>query len=224
MRLLSDTVSSAPHRLLQARSSRGFWLVSNGLALPLSCSAYSQPGKHTSMSLIRPQKKLFARCLPACVFRSRLTKSQKRSVWKVKETTSSIIIRLPPPSATSAEGKGCNADWSNSCALLFARRKTRKRFFARATWFRRAIRSKDLRKRSWFLFLLDPAEIDLVIPVGSDHRAAGFPIARDGRLGTTFARVATWCAEPFFHETQSTFEKIVSSFHYTEQATSRASR
>jgi hypothetical protein len=42
--------------------------------------------------------------------------------------------------------------------------------------------------------------------------------------GTTFTRVAIWCAEPLFHETQPTFEKIVSSFHYTEQATSRASR
>jgi hypothetical protein len=42
--------------------------------------------------------------------------------------------------------------------------------------------------------------------------------------GTTYTRVATWCAEPLFHETQPTFEKILSSFHYTEQATSRASR
>jgi hypothetical protein len=42
--------------------------------------------------------------------------------------------------------------------------------------------------------------------------------------GTTFTRVATWCAEPLFHETQSTFEKILSSFHYTEQAAARASR
>ena len=42
--------------------------------------------------------------------------------------------------------------------------------------------------------------------------------------GTTFTRVATWCAEPLFHETQSTFEKILTSFHYTEQTTSRASK
>jgi hypothetical protein len=44
--------------------------------------------------------------------------------------------------------------------------------------------------------------------------------------GTTFTRVATWCAEPLFHETQPTFEKILSSFHYTEQAspTAQASR
>jgi hypothetical protein len=42
--------------------------------------------------------------------------------------------------------------------------------------------------------------------------------------GATFTRVATWCAEPLFHETQPTFEKILSSFHYTEQAAARASR
>jgi hypothetical protein len=40
--------------------------------------------------------------------------------------------------------------------------------------------------------------------------------------GTTFTRVATWCAEPLFHETQSTFEKILSSFHYTEPTSSAA--
>jgi hypothetical protein len=42
--------------------------------------------------------------------------------------------------------------------------------------------------------------------------------------GTTFTRVATWCAEPLFHETQPTFEKILSSFHYTDQTTARASK
>jgi hypothetical protein len=42
--------------------------------------------------------------------------------------------------------------------------------------------------------------------------------------GTTYTRVATWCAEPLFHETQQTFEKILTSFHYTDQSTSRASR
>ncbi len=44
--------------------------------------------------------------------------------------------------------------------------------------------------------------------------------------GTTFTRVATWCAEPLFHETQPAFEKILTSFHYTEQTapTARASK
>jgi hypothetical protein len=43
--------------------------------------------------------------------------------------------------------------------------------------------------------------------------------------GTTYTRVAAWCAEPLFHETQPTFEKILTSFHYTEQAvTARASK
>jgi hypothetical protein len=42
--------------------------------------------------------------------------------------------------------------------------------------------------------------------------------------GSTFTRVATWCAEPLFHETQPTFEKILSSFHYTDQTTARASK
>jgi hypothetical protein len=40
--------------------------------------------------------------------------------------------------------------------------------------------------------------------------------------GTTFTRIATWCAEPLFHETQPTFEKILASFHYTEQTASTA--
>ena len=31
--------------------------------------------------------------------------------------------------------------------------------------------------------------------------------------GTTYTRVATWCVEPLFHETQPTFEKIVTSYH-----------
>jgi hypothetical protein len=31
--------------------------------------------------------------------------------------------------------------------------------------------------------------------------------------GTTYTRVATWCVEPLFHETQPVFEKIVSSYH-----------
>ena len=30
--------------------------------------------------------------------------------------------------------------------------------------------------------------------------------------GTSYTRVATWCAEPLFHETQPMFEKIVSSY------------
>jgi hypothetical protein len=31
--------------------------------------------------------------------------------------------------------------------------------------------------------------------------------------GTTYTRIATWCVEPLFHETQPTFEKIVTSYH-----------
>ena len=31
--------------------------------------------------------------------------------------------------------------------------------------------------------------------------------------GITYTRVATWCVEPLFHETQPMFEKIVSSYH-----------
>ena len=31
--------------------------------------------------------------------------------------------------------------------------------------------------------------------------------------GTSYTRVATWCVEPLFHETQPMFEKIVSSYH-----------
>jgi hypothetical protein len=31
--------------------------------------------------------------------------------------------------------------------------------------------------------------------------------------GTTYTRVATWCVEPLFHETQPVFEKIVTSYH-----------
>jgi hypothetical protein len=31
--------------------------------------------------------------------------------------------------------------------------------------------------------------------------------------GTTYTRVATWCVEPLFHETQPVFERIVNSYH-----------
>lgn len=31
--------------------------------------------------------------------------------------------------------------------------------------------------------------------------------------GTTYTRIATWCVEPLFHETQPTFEKIMNSYH-----------
>jgi hypothetical protein len=31
--------------------------------------------------------------------------------------------------------------------------------------------------------------------------------------GTTYTRIATWCAEPLFHETQPAFENIVTSYH-----------
>ena len=32
------------------------------------------------------------------------------------------------------------------------------------------------------------------------------------RSGTTYTRIATWCVEPLFHETQPMFEKIVASY------------
>src|SRR4029077_9747186 len=31
--------------------------------------------------------------------------------------------------------------------------------------------------------------------------------------GGTYTRIATWCVEPLFHETQPTFEKILDSYH-----------
>ena len=31
--------------------------------------------------------------------------------------------------------------------------------------------------------------------------------------GTSYTRIATWCVEPLFHETQPTFEKILASYH-----------
>jgi hypothetical protein len=31
--------------------------------------------------------------------------------------------------------------------------------------------------------------------------------------GNTYTRIATWCVEPLFHETQPSFEKIVNSYH-----------
>ena len=31
--------------------------------------------------------------------------------------------------------------------------------------------------------------------------------------GTTYTRIATWCAEPLFHETQPMFENILNSYH-----------
>ena len=37
--------------------------------------------------------------------------------------------------------------------------------------------------------------------------------------GTTYTRIATWCAEPLFHETQPMFENIVSSYHSSGTAT-----
>jgi hypothetical protein len=34
-------------------------------------------------------------------------------------------------------------------------------------------------------------------------------------IGNTYYRISTWCIEPLFNETQSTFEKIISSYHDT---------
>lgn len=31
--------------------------------------------------------------------------------------------------------------------------------------------------------------------------------------GTSYTRIATWCVEPLFHETQPTFERILASYH-----------
>lgn len=31
--------------------------------------------------------------------------------------------------------------------------------------------------------------------------------------GTTFTKLSAWCVEPLFHETQATFEKILTSYH-----------
>jgi hypothetical protein len=33
--------------------------------------------------------------------------------------------------------------------------------------------------------------------------------------GTTLTRIAAWCVEPLFHETQPVFEKILTSYRYT---------
>jgi hypothetical protein len=40
--------------------------------------------------------------------------------------------------------------------------------------------------------------------------------------GTTFTRVTTWCVEPLFHETQPTFEKIVTSYRSSGQISAAA--
>jgi hypothetical protein len=37
--------------------------------------------------------------------------------------------------------------------------------------------------------------------------------------GTTYTRIATWCAEPLFHETQPMFENIVNSYHSSASPT-----
>jgi hypothetical protein len=41
--------------------------------------------------------------------------------------------------------------------------------------------------------------------------------------GTTFTRVTSWCVEPLFHETQPTFEKILTSYRSTGQISAAAS-
>ncbi len=40
--------------------------------------------------------------------------------------------------------------------------------------------------------------------------------------GNTYSRIATWCIEPLFNETQPTFEKIIGSFHSTAPPTPSA--
>ena len=40
--------------------------------------------------------------------------------------------------------------------------------------------------------------------------------------GTSFTRVTTWCVEPLFHETQPTFEKIVTSYRSSGQISAAA--
>jgi hypothetical protein len=41
--------------------------------------------------------------------------------------------------------------------------------------------------------------------------------------GTTFTRVTSWCVEPLFHETQPTFEKILTSYRSTGQISAASS-
>jgi len=58
----SDMESSAPHSLLRARSSRTFWLDSNGLAR--CCPVWRIHGLQTHLRVIHPpQKSLLARLL-----------------------------------------------------------------------------------------------------------------------------------------------------------------
>lgn len=40
--------------------------------------------------------------------------------------------------------------------------------------------------------------------------------------GNTYTRVATWCVEPLFHETQPTFERIINSYRAAEGASRSA--
>lgn len=42
--------------------------------------------------------------------------------------------------------------------------------------------------------------------------------------GSTYTRVATWCVEPLFHETQPTFERIVNSYHSTAPLTAEMTK
>jgi len=79
-----------------------------------------------------------------------------------------------------------------------AGRKTRKSFFALATQFRRATRSKDLRKRSWCPFIRDHAGTDLPSRARSEYRAADFLIlTMERKLSLRFWRVALWGALTF---------------------------
>jgi len=41
-------------------------------------------------------------------------------------------------------------------------------------------------------------------------------------VGNAYYRVTTWCVEPLFNESQSMFEKIISSYHYTMAPASRS--
>jgi hypothetical protein len=40
--------------------------------------------------------------------------------------------------------------------------------------------------------------------------------------GTTYTRIAAWCVEPLFHETQPAFERILTSYHSAEVASRSA--
>jgi hypothetical protein len=40
--------------------------------------------------------------------------------------------------------------------------------------------------------------------------------------GNTYTRIAAWCVEPLFHETQPMFERIMGSYHSADSASRSA--